>query len=214
MSTILTYIVTALGGVLAGFALAGSLLWHQQQALTRARHDATHDDTTGLPDRSALTGALRQALTRGTPCGLVLLDLDDFKAINDTLGHEVGNDLLAAVGQRLNALPGPMDVAARLSGDEFALLVHGDTDTIAGVARRAWQAISTAPIPVGSTDIAVHASVGHPTAHLGLSVRDPLRHADQAMYHAKISTSGIAAYNATTAADQPAGRRCRDRRRW
>ena len=68
MSTILTYIVTALGGVLAGFALAGSLLWHQQQALTRARHDATHDDTTGLLNRRALTGALRQALTRGTPC--------------------------------------------------------------------------------------------------------------------------------------------------
>ena len=212
MSPLWSSIVTALGGVLAGLTLAGGLLWHQQQALVRARHDATHDDTTGLPNRRALIGALTRALTRGRPCGLVLLDLDDFKTINDTLGHETGNDLLTAVGRRLAGLPAPVVLAARLSGDEFALLVHGDPDTVAAAARRAWQAISTTPIPVGPHHIAVRASAGHATAHLGLGVRDLLHHADQAMYQAKTGTSGVAAYRPTSADIRRAGRRCRDRR--
>jgi diguanylate cyclase (GGDEF)-like protein len=214
VSPLLSSLVTAAGGILAGLAVAGALLWHQHQALTRARHDATHDDTTGLPNRRALLAALSRDLTRGRPCALVLLDLDDFKTINDTLGHEAGNDLLTAVGRRLARLPAPVTLAARLSGDEFALLVHGDTDATAAAAHRAGQAISTIPIPVGPDDISVRASAGYATASLGHSVRDLLHHADQAMYQAKTSPSGVAAYNPAAAADRRSGRRCRDRHRW
>ncbi|MGC4856653.1 GGDEF domain-containing protein [Micromonospora sp. DT4] len=106
MSPTLSSIVTAAGGILAGLALAAALLWHQQQALTRARYAADHDDTTGLPSRRALLAAASRAAQRGTPFGLVLLDLDHFKAINDTFGHEAGNDVLTEVGRRLAALRG------------------------------------------------------------------------------------------------------------
>lgn len=211
MSPIWFSLVTALGGVLAGLALAGGLLWHQQQVLRRARHAAGHDDITGLPNRRALLVAVRRALTRGRPCGLVLLDLDDFKTINDTLGHEAGNDLLTAVGRRLSHLGAPVVCAARLSGDEFALLVHGDADATAAAARLAWQAISTAPVPVGPHQVAVRASAGYATARLGLTARDLLRHADQAMYQAKTRASGVAGYGPTSDDDPPPRRRHRDR---
>ncbi len=212
MSPIWSAFVTAAGGVLAGLAFAGGLLWHQHQALLWARHAAAHDDTTGLPNRRALLAALTRALTRGQRCGLVLLDLDDFKTINDTLGHETGNDLLTAVGRRLALLPAPVAFAARLSGDEFALLVHGDADTVATAAGQAWQAISTHRITAGPHHISVRASAGYAAARLGLGVRDLLHHADQAMYAAKTSASGVAASNPTAADDRQPARRCRDRR--
>jgi diguanylate cyclase (GGDEF)-like protein len=213
VSPLWSSLVTTLGGVLAGLALAGGLLWHQHHALVRARHAATHDDTTGLPNRRALLTALTRALTGGRPCGLVLLDLDDFKTINDTLGHETGNDLLTAVGRRLARLPAPVALAARLSGDEFALLIHGDADATAAAAHRAAKAINTTHIAVSPHDIPVRASAGYATAHLGLGVRDLLHHADQAMYAAKTSTSGVAAYSPTSSDTGRSGRRCRDRRR-
>jgi diguanylate cyclase (GGDEF)-like protein len=153
-------------------------------------------------------------LAEGRPCGLVLLDLDDFKTVNDTLGHETGNDLLTAVGHRLTALPGPV-VAARLSGDEFALLVDGGPHDIAAVAHRAQRAVSGTPIPVGGHAVAVRASVGYATASLCISGRRLLRHADQAMYLAKTSSTGVAAYTPSISGEQQrAGRRCRDLRRW
>ena len=99
MSPILSSILTAAGGVLAGLALAGPLLWRQQQALNDARYAAEHDDTTGLPNRRALLAALTRSLRGSAPCGVVLLDLDGFKAINDTFGHDVGNDALTDNGR-------------------------------------------------------------------------------------------------------------------
>jgi diguanylate cyclase len=215
VSPIVSSIVTAAGGVLAGLAVAGGLLWRQHAQLVQARHDATHDDTTGLPNRRALLAHLNRVLAEGRPCGLVLLDLDDFKRVNDTLGHEAGNDLLTAVGHRLTALPAPVTLAARLSGDEFALLIHGDADQTAAAAHRAWHTISSTPIAVGGQQLPVRASVGYTTAGLGLTARQLLRHADQAMYQAKTSSTGIAAYTPSITGDQrPSGRRCRDRRRW
>jgi diguanylate cyclase len=213
VSPIVSSIVTAAGGVLAGLALAGGLLWRQHARLVQARHDASHDDTTGLPNRRALLAKLSTAVAAGRPCGLVLLDLDDFKSVNDSLGHEAGNDLLTAVGRRLTALPAPVTLAARLSGDEFALLIHGDADQTAAAAHRAWQAISSTSIPVGGQQLPVRASVGYTTARLGLSARQLLRHADQAMYRAKTSSTGVAAYTPSITGDQRPGRRCRDRRR-
>jgi diguanylate cyclase (GGDEF)-like protein len=210
VSPILSSIVTALGGVLAGLALAGPLLWRQQQALTRARHTATHDDTTGLPNRRALLGAVTRALHCGTPFGVVLLDLDHFKAINDAFGHESGNDLLTEVGRRLEYLPPPVQLAARLSGDEFALLVAGGRDQVAAAARAAWRAIGRGPFPLADQHVSVRASVGFATATHGVGPRTLLRQADAAMYQAK-QIGGVHGAPASTT-DLPPDRP-RDRRR-
>ncbi|MEV6493482.1 GGDEF domain-containing protein [Actinoplanes sp. NPDC051633] len=192
MSPILTSIVTALGGVLAGLAAAGMILWRQQQSLNRWQHLAHHDDTTGMPNRRALLAALRRALRNGDHVGLIVLDLDGFKTINDTYGHEDGNHVLAAVGRRLTALTHPVRLAARLSGDEYALLVTGtNTEHVAYAANTAWQAVGRDPIPVADTYLKVSASVGHVTAGTGATPADLLRAADMAMYEAKQTGTGI-----------------------
>ena len=193
MSPTLTAIVTAAGGVLAGLAAAAAVLWHQRQIVIRARYDATHDDTTGLPNRRALLTGLRRGLRDTGGAGLVLLDVDAFKTINDSYGHEAGNDVLAAVGHRLAALGAPVQLAARLSGDEFALLVRGGTGEVAGAASAAWRAVTRDPIPVGQDYLRVTASVGHATAGVGTSTRELLHAADMAMYEAKHTRAGICA---------------------
>ena len=225
MSQILSSILTALGGVLAGFASAGALLWWQHQQLHDARqlaaqaeqraeraHDlAHHDDTTGLPNRRAFNTRLAEALHAGAPTGVVLLDIDDFKTVNDTYGHDLGNDLLTAVGMRLAELPPPVLLAARLSGDEFALIIDGGTDRTAACARAAWQAISARAVALDpQLSIALRVSVGHATATTGITGRDLLHRADMAMYEAKHHGTGIAGTNG--ARRPPAGRRCRDLR--
>ncbi|MFD6262866.1 diguanylate cyclase domain-containing protein [Micromonospora chalcea] len=213
MSPILTSIVTAAGGVLAGLALAAALLWRQQQALARARYAADHDDTTGLPNRRALLAALTRATRADAPFGLVLLDLDGFKAVNDTFGHEAGNDVLTEVGRRLTALRGPVRLTARLSGDEFALLVDGGPDDVAAAARAAWRAIGRRPVDLGEHALAVRASVGHIGAALGVDPRTLLHQADIAMYQAKQTGAGVHGATATSHTGPPPGTRLRDLRR-
>lgn len=214
MSPILTSIVTAAGGVLAGLALAGALLWRQQQALTRARYAANHDATTGLPNRRALLAALTSATRADAPFGLVLLDLDGFKTVNDTFGHEAGNDVLTEVGRRLAALRGSVRLAARLSGDEFALLVAGGPDDVAAAARAAWRAVGRHPVDLGDHALAVRASVGHTSAALGVGPRTLLHQADIAMYQAKQAGAGVHGATATTGhTGPPPGTRLRDLRR-
>jgi len=179
VSPIWSVILAAAGGTLAGAILAGAAL---RQALHRARHAAAHDDTTGLPNRRALLAAITRAARYGRPFGIVLLDLDRFKAVNDTLGHEAGNDLLTAIGRRLAGLPPPVRLAARLSGDEFALLVAGHRDEVASAAHAAWRAVGLDPVPAGGRHITVQASVGYATAALGIDPRTLLHQADLAMY--------------------------------
>jgi diguanylate cyclase (GGDEF)-like protein len=207
-------LVTASGGVLAGLALACGLLWRQQRALSLARYDATHDDTTGLPNRRAALAHLQKALRRRRPVGVVLLDLDRFKTINDTFGHDAGNQLLAAVAGRLAALPPPVGLAARLSGDEFVLVVHGGTDQTAAAAHTAWQAIGATPIPLADAIVEVSASVGYASARIGISHRQLLRDADAAMYQAKSTGAGVRGHtSATDDTDAQPLRRHRDRHR-
>ena len=208
MSPILQATVTTVGGILAGLALAGALLWRQQQALEAARYDATHDDVTGLPNRRLLLTRLRAALTDDAPCGLVLLDLDRFKTVNDTFGHDTGNVLLAQVGRLLTGLQAPVEIAARLAGDEFALLVRGDHDDTAAVARTAWRTIGAAPIGLNSGDISISASVGYTHTRLNTPPRQLLAEADEAMYHAKRTGTGVCGHHPLTT---PPGRRSRDR---
>ncbi|MFF0371215.1 GGDEF domain-containing protein [Micromonospora sp. NPDC005087] len=209
MSPILHTIAIAVGGILAGLALAGALLWRQQQALHVARYEATHDEITGLPNRRLYLTRLRAALADNAPVGVVLLDLDRFKTVNDTLGHDSGNVLLDQIGRLLTNLPTPVQIAARLSGDEFVLLVSGDRDDSAAAAHAAWQAVAAAPIRVINGDVRVTASVGYTHAHdPHASPRQLLTEADTAMYHAKRSGSGVCDYRPHST---PAPRRSRDR---
>lgn len=209
MSPILHAILTMVGGILAGLALAGALLWRQHQALQAVRYEATHDDLTGLPNRRLLVTRLRAALADDRPsCGLVLLDLDRFKAVNDTFGHDTGNVLLTQVGRMLACLGAPVEIAARLSGDEFALLVRGDHDDTAAVARAAWRSIGAAPIHLDNADISIRASVGYTHTYLQTTARRLLAEADEAMYLAKRLATGVCGYHPSPTSPQ---RRSRDR---
>ncbi|MGN9920280.1 GGDEF domain-containing protein [Micromonospora palomenae] len=211
MSPIVHTIVTTVGGILAGLALAGALLWRQHQALLAARHDATHDELTGLPNRRLLLTRLRAALNHHGCFGLVLLDLDRFKTVNDTFGHDTGNLLLAQVGRLLEGLDAPIEIAARLSGDEFALLVRGDRDDVAAAAHAAWSSIGGAPLHLDNdgTTIDVATSVGFTLLRLGMSPRQVLAEADQAMYKAKRLGLGVWGHSPLT---EPSGYgRSRDR---
>lgn len=209
MSPILQGIVTTVGGILAGLALAGALLWRQQQALDAARYQASHDEITGLPNRRLFLTRLRAALATGWPSGWCCSTSTDSRPSNDTLGHDTGNLLLAHVGRLLAALDAPVEIAARLSGDEFALLVRGDHEDVAAAARAAWQAIGAAPFRLNSGEVSVSGSVGytHNPAHLSANPRQLLAEADAAMYHAKRSGAGVHGHHPLAA---PVGR-SRDR---
>ena len=98
------WIHLTIGGLTTALTGAAVTIGLLRQRLGRARHDADHDPTTGLPNRRAVTAHLRAALRRGTPTGVVLLDLDRFVVINETLGHAVGDLLLASVSQRLSRI--------------------------------------------------------------------------------------------------------------
>jgi diguanylate cyclase (GGDEF)-like protein len=159
---------------------------------------------------------LQRALRRGRPVGVVLLDLDRLKAVNDSLGHAAGDQLLQVVAGRLADLPRPVVLAARLSGDEFVLVVHGDPGQTLAAAQAARQAIGGAPVPLGTHHrMQVTASAGTATAAPGLSHRQLLHHADLAMYQAKTTGDAVAAHTPDPAPGPVAPRplrRSRDRR--
>jgi diguanylate cyclase (GGDEF)-like protein len=160
-------------------ALVVSLRNHQ-----RLLHEqATHDSLTGLANRARFNDALA-SLSAG-PLSAILVDLDDFKTVNDTLGHPVGDSLLVEVGRRLQAAVRPGDLVARLGGDEFAVLlpdIHA-----AGAAEVAARIVAELdpPVDLHGSRLTAHASVG--VAELGAEEQpqDLLRHADVAMYAAK-----------------------------
>ncbi len=169
---------------------------HTSLAITDARnhsdavHRALHDPLTNLPNRSLFADRLRQAEQRaargGSALGVLFLDLDGFKAINDSLGHGCGDELLIAVAGRINDTLRAGDTAARLGGDEFAVLVDGlnDEREAVNVANRMLAALRP-PVSVGGQDIRVRVSIGVATARGPGG--DLLRDADLAMYQAKAS---------------------------
>ena len=154
------------------------------------RHQALHDPLTDLANRALFQDRLEHALARldrhGGLLAVLLLDLDGFKTVNDTLGHQVGDQLLALVAERLRTNVRPSDTVARLGGDEFVVLVEdasGPADAVAAT-QRLLQALAT-PISVASRDIQVRASVGIAIAAAGAQPGDLVRDADVAMYQAK-----------------------------
>ncbi|AGZ43418.1 putative diguanylate cyclase/phosphodiesterase with PAS sensor [Actinoplanes friuliensis DSM 7358] len=154
----------------------------------RLSHDATHDALTGLANRALFRDRLTAALAG--PVSLVLIDLDDFKIVNDTLGHAAGDELLIAVATRLSAVACPQDTVARLGGDEFALLLPGrETAEVETVLRRLISALR-APVRVESREQGVRASFGIVEGGPGDEAGDLMRRADIAMYEAKARGDG------------------------
>ncbi|MET3425406.1 diguanylate cyclase (GGDEF)-like protein [Actinoplanes tereljensis] len=145
-------------------------------------YQADHDALTGLANRTVLVRAITAALA-GEPSSLsvALIDLDDFKAINDDLGHAVGDALLIAVSERIAAAVPAGGVVARLGGDEYAMLLPGDAAaTLAEVTAQLRR-----PVHAGGYELVVEASIGLAPAQCGDTAQELLRRADVAMYEAK-----------------------------
>lgn len=162
---------------------------HSAEAL--AVQLATRDALTGLPNRLTLLDRLQQALLRAErdkmPAAFMFLDFDNFKWVNDTFGHQVGDGLLQAVAERLVDLVRESDTVARLGGDEFGLVLAGvdGTEAASRIADKLLARLA-APLDIGGHHIVPHCSIGialYPEH--GRSGEELMRHADLALYHAK-----------------------------
>jgi diguanylate cyclase (GGDEF)-like protein/PAS domain S-box-containing protein len=156
----------------------------------RLRVEATHDHLTGCLNRAAILAALDAALQGPgeAQVAVVFLDLDDFKAVNDTAGHAVGDTVLACVGHRLREQAGPNDFVGRLGGDEFLVVGTGLVDDAAAAALA--QRLSTSlrvPMREGSRMVRLQVSHGVARAHPGATAGSLVAQADQSMYQAKRS---------------------------
>jgi len=169
----------------------------RKQVEARLQHDAMHDGLTGLPNRTLFLDRLKLALNRRSRrrdlgCGVLFIDLDRFKEINDTLGHTVGDTVLKAMAERLGTVLRPQDTAARFGGDEFAVLVDSiasieDLDQVAG---RILQELLQ-PMEIQGHEVQSGASIG--VALAGPDHTAPeliIRDADYAMYRAKQNGGG------------------------
>ncbi|MEO3775266.1 bifunctional diguanylate cyclase/phosphodiesterase [Micromonospora sp. B11E3] len=184
---------------------------HRELRLVTAKssYEAVHDPLTGLLNRAALLSRGDQALRQRAhdqPVALLLLDINQFKEVNDTLGHAAGDQLLRLTANRLSALTRPGDLLGRLGGDEFALLltavpvVGGRTAPATYTLRRAREITErlAAPTEVAGVRMSVEISVGVVVADAGTAdLTELLRRADIAMYQAKEGGSSVAAYDSS-----------------
>ncbi|MFE7099688.1 putative bifunctional diguanylate cyclase/phosphodiesterase [Streptomyces erythrochromogenes] len=180
----------------------GGLILNSRDVTERVRlqaqlqHSAEHDPLTDLPNRALFTRRVRQALT-GRRAGdhstaVLFIDLDGFKAVNDTIGHQAGDELLVEAARRLQDSVRAGDTAARLGGDEFAALILGDGSRdrsareyqVREIADRLRARLSQ-PYRIGGSEVRVAASIGVAFADPGITPSDLMRNADLAMYRAK-----------------------------
>lgn len=180
--------------------LGGSLVWLRRRLLRRER-EARQDELTGLLNRRALLEDGRDMARRAStarPLALLLIDLDDFKVVNDTLGHAAGDVLLQRVATVLADSVRPQDIVVRLGGDEFAILVP-DLPSADAAQERAVQVLRqlrTASFVVDDVELVVDATIGMSLApHDGTTVDELLRRADIAMYQAKRRRGGVHRYD-------------------
>jgi diguanylate cyclase (GGDEF)-like protein/PAS domain S-box-containing protein len=156
------------------------------------RHQAFHDALTGLANRALFEDRLRHALAAGVrsrrPLAVLFIDLDDFKTINDSLGHGAGDALLQSVAARIDPLVRPTDTAARLGGDEFAVLLDGvaNAHEARTIARRILAALGER-FMLEARELRLTASIGIAVSDDSMQADELLRNADTAMYAAKAS---------------------------
>ncbi|MFQ5516828.1 MAG: putative bifunctional diguanylate cyclase/phosphodiesterase, partial [Acidimicrobiia bacterium] len=152
------------------------------------KHRATHDTLTGVANRSLLQERVAEAAAESPPgdTAMLYLDLDDFKGVNDTLGHPAGDELLVGVAERIRSCCRPDDTIARMGGDEFAILLVGlnSPDDATRVADRIGEALNR-PFLISGRQVSTHASIGAAFLGDGQDPAELIRHADQAMYAAK-----------------------------
>ncbi|WP_369233095.1 putative bifunctional diguanylate cyclase/phosphodiesterase [Streptomyces sp. R21] len=185
----------------------GGLIFNSRDVTERVRlqaqlqHNAEHDPLTDLPNRALFTQRVQQALSgrrssdRGT--AVLFIDLDGFKAVNDTIGHQAGDELLVQAARRLQDAVRYGDTASRLGGDEFAALIVGDGTRdrtareghIFELADRLRVTLSQ-PYDIDGNDVRVAASIGVAFSEPGLGAGELLRNADLAMYRAKAAGKG------------------------
>jgi diguanylate cyclase (GGDEF)-like protein len=194
-----------IGGVLIGLLVIarlgdalrqlGDSLRERESLMDRLRHQALHDALTSLPNRSLFAERLSADVagrSHDRLLAVLLVDLDNFKAVNDSYGHEAGDGLLVAVGERLRTAIRDGDTVARLGGDEFVISLPdcADRQVAIRVAQRILATLGE-PFDIGGHNLSVHASVGVAVAGDGAETADDLiRDADVAMYSAKSRGKG------------------------
>jgi diguanylate cyclase (GGDEF)-like protein/PAS domain S-box-containing protein len=182
---------------LHGYVLTSRDVTDRRALEDQLKHQAFHDSLTGLANRALFTNRVQHLLERrhweGIGCAVLFLDLDDFKTINDSLGHAAGDELLCAVADRLRNCLRAGDTAARLGGDEFALLLEdlADPPEALAVAERISAALQP-PFAVHGREVSARASVGIalPDLDRPQEADELLRNADMAMYTAKSNGKG------------------------
>ena len=173
---------------------------HERRSLEhQLRENALYDSLTGLPNRRLFLDRLEHSLAlwhrSATPFAVIFLDLDGFKAINDSLGHQMGDSVLREVGTRIADALRTVDTGARFGGDEFAILLHDvESADVMMVVQRV-QAGFLAPLVLDGHEIAIRASLGVATSQVEYNcAEDVLRDADAAMYRAKTVGRGSVSF--------------------
>ena len=183
-------------GVFSGFRGVGSDVTEKRESSEKIAYLARYDTLTGLPNRLMLTDslgeAMRYALQWRTRCAFLMIDLDRFKAVNDSLGHMVGDRLLAQVSERLSEICTENELVGRLGGDEFAVVIRDASErgAVDRVAKRLIARLSQ-PYVVDNNTLFVGASVGSACGPRdGATVEELMRNADLALYRAKDEGGG------------------------
>jgi diguanylate cyclase (GGDEF)-like protein len=177
------------------FVITASVSRRLRRQLALNAFLAEHDMLTDLPNRTLFHRRVKEALRDGRPTAIAIVDLDRFKEINDTLGHQNGDVLLGELARRLAENTRPEDTVARLGGDEFGVVLRGVTDAPEALARV--RALIDQEVDVSGLPVSVEASIGYAVApEDGTDVDELVQRADVAMYVAKAQHAGVVRYDA------------------
>ena len=172
------------GPVEDGMVMTFEDITEERRAQSRISHMAYHDPLTGLPNRGALEERMEEGFNPKRRYKLLLADLDRFKAVNDTYGHKIGDQLLIDVAHRMREVLGDAGFIARVGGDEMAVLVYGDFDQSWAVANDIIAALKR-PFLLNGTTLSIGCSIGMCCTDDARTVQELMQHADIALYESK-----------------------------